>query len=239
MIYRIDRPGKTRQRPKFAPYKPGEPATTEQITMLPLIKFSDLDLLHPRIEHASRVLIETAEANMRGIPTGCVLAGPHGVGKTTLAMAAVWHAGARVPWLVDEEDGRLDWSLASPVAQYIKANELINKWLDPKNDYEIDWQERGIPFTVIDDVGLEQTIQFMKDPATELQRRYYQVLDYAAEGVGHGLIITTNRSIDPAANALRAMLGEANWSRILKLCPKGSLVDLNGLPDRRVVSSGR
>jgi len=57
--------------------------------------------------------------------------------------------------------------------------------------------------------------------------------------LGHGLIITTNRSIDPAANALRAMLGEANWSRILKLCPKGSLVDLNGLPDRRVASSGR
>ena len=50
--------------------------------MLPLIKFSDLDLLNPRIEHASRVLIETVEANMRGIPTGCVLAGPHGVGKT-------------------------------------------------------------------------------------------------------------------------------------------------------------
>ena len=79
----------------------------------------------------------------------------------------------------------------------------------------------------------------MKDPATELQRRYYQVLDYAAEGAGHGLIITTNRSIDPAANALRAMLGEANWRGILKLCPKGSLVDLNGLPDRRVASSGR
>ena len=36
--------------------------------MLPLIKFSDLDLLNPRIEHASRVLIETVEANMRGIP---------------------------------------------------------------------------------------------------------------------------------------------------------------------------
>ena len=156
-----------------------------------------------------------------------------------MGMGAVCCAGARVPVLVDEEDGRRNWALASPVAQYIKANELINRHLDPKNDYEIDWQERGIPFTVIDDVGLEQTIQFMKDPATELQRRYYQVLDYAAEGAGHGLIITTNRRIDPSANALRAMLGEANWSRILKLCPKGSLIDLNGMPDRRVASSGR
>ena len=33
--------------------------------------------------------------------------------------------------------------------------------------------------------------------------------------------------------------GDANWSRLLKLCPIGNMVSLHDVPDRRIIIGGR
>ena len=212
---------------------------------IPIIRFSDLDLSHPQVRTAADVLLRTVAANLAGDATGCVISGPHGTGKTTLAYAAMWRAGAYVPWKLSEEDGEFDWDRAAPIAQFMTAQDLIIRTLDttrPEIAVTIDWKERGIPYTIVDDVGREGIIPYIstndRTQLEEMRHRYWLLLDYCAERARHGLIITTNLALTPT-NELAAMLGDANWSRLLKLCPIGNMVSLHDVPDRRIIIGGR
>lgn len=212
---------------------------------IPIIRFSDLDLSHPQVKTAADVLQRTVAANLAGHATGCVISGAHGAGKTTLAYAAMWRAGAYVPWKLSEEDGEFDWDRAAPIAQFMTAQDLIVRQLDTTradNLVALNWKERGIPFTIVDDVGREGIIPYIstndRTQLEELRHRYWLLLDYCAERARHGLILTTNLTLTPT-NQLAALLGDANWSRLLKLCPIGNMVSLHTVPDRRIVIGGR
>lgn len=104
---------------------------------------------------------------------------------------------------------------------------------------------------VIDDLGREGYIDYVKadQQKTEKRRRYFELINYLYENrrkplIGYAgrvereavaVFITTNLSTEEIAD----LIGDAAYSRLLHLCPRGNIYEINGLDDYRRVATGR
>jgi hypothetical protein len=92
------------------------------------------------------------------------------------------------------------------------------------------------PMIVIDDVGTEQSIPFIKaeEQAAEIQARYFRVIDYCYQWQ-ITIVMTSNLSI----KQLEKYLGPRNWDRLGQMAPAGFMIDLAGVSSWRQKESGR
>ena len=145
----------------------------------------------------------------------------YGCGKTHIARACL-HTEC---FCQMEPDGT-----ATPIAatgQFWDANAIIQRF-DADTPAWALLGSAGI--VVIDDVGTEQTIPFTvgTEQAHERQRRYFKLIDFCYQN-GVNLIVTGNLTVGGLADRI----GGRAWSRLQELAPKGSILDLTGVPDWR------
>lgn len=137
-------------------------------------------------------------------------------------------------------DGSPNFRLAKRGKMYTARNIMdawsedgvVNLWELVKPHYTI---------VIIDDVGREGTLKYIKheEQLTEKQNRYYQLINFCYErneaNRPVSLFITSNLTLD----RLAAFFGDATWSRLNQMAPRGYMWQLSGLEDFRMVASGR
>lgn len=163
-----------------------------------------------------------------------------GVGKTHLAKAVNASFSAIIGEMVyinDEPQFGIEYR-----SRMYTARELIH-FLGGDDQKEL-WEivPQHIKCLVIDDLGREGYLDYVKadQQADEKQSRYFHLVNHLYEVRKNGrfpvsLFITTNLT----ASETEDLLGVATWSRLLELCPRGNIVELNGLDDYRRVKGGR
>lgn len=100
---------------------------------------------------------------------------------------------------------------------------------------------RHVKCLVIDDLGREGYLDYVKadQQLQEKQSRYFHLINHLYETRRNGqhpvnIFITTNLT----AAEIQELLGDANWSRLLQMCPRGNILELAGIDDYRSVSRG-
>ena len=158
---------------------------------------------------ASLVLFATEQDRQRATGYGC--------GKTHIALASLhcdcWGAG-------NDEVG--------PVGRFYDSSEMMDELGKRQPLSNI---AKPDTIMVIDDVGAEQTLEYVAAGAQEIemQNRYFRIINHAySENVS--IIITANLSL---ANLMLRLGGRA-WSRLQQMCPPGCIVDMTGVPDYRL-----
>ncbi len=163
-----------------------------------------------------------------------------GVGKTHIAKAvnaSFCRVVGNMEYINDVPQFRMEFR-----SRLFTARELINM-LGGDNQKSV-WEivPKHVTCLVIDDLGREGYLDYVKadQQLIEKQSRYFHLINHIYETRKNGrypvnLFITTNLT----ANEVKALLGDANWSRLLQLCPKGNILELNGIDDYRSVSRGR
>lgn len=141
----------------------------------------------------------------------------YGCGKTHIALASLhcdcWCAGD---------------TIAGPVGRFYTASEMMDELGKRQPMSNI---AKPDTIVVIDDVGTEQTLEYVAAGAQEIemQNRYFRIINHAySEGVS--IIITANLAL----SGLILRLGGRAWSRLQQMCPPGCIVDMTGVPDYRV-----
>lgn len=163
-----------------------------------------------------------------------------GTGKTHIAKAinaSFCSVVGEMEYIGDEPQFSLEYAAklytARELIQLLGGDDLLPLWaIVPKH----------IKCLVIDDLGREGYLDFVKadQQLEEKQSRYFHLINHLYEVRRNGrypvsLFITTNLT----ANEVRELLGEASWSRLLEMAPKGFIVQLDGIDDYRKVKSGR
>jgi DNA replication protein DnaC len=197
------------------------------------VKLSELDVSHTLVKGAVDMCKRWAKRMRRG-ETGAsmVLVGPYGTGKTHIARAVLWSICLTIEGGVP----------VSPAGKFFHATDLMQKLNPTRTDwggFDIPLPSTFIgtaPIVVIDDVGSEQTIPFIKaeDQTTERQARYFRVIDYCYT-FNIAVVITSNLSI----RQLEKHLGGRAWDRLCQMAPTGFMFDLSGVPSWRQKESGR
>lgn len=180
--------------------------------------------------NASLVLLATGRGDDPNV-TG------YGCGKTHIARACLWTI---IRHIDDEPMG--------PVGKLFVAESLLHNLngetrVTDEIGFDCQWVDREFvrrptPILVIDDVGTEGVIPFVKqDPVTqaaERHARYFKALNYCYEA-GVSVIITANLTVPGLADHI----GGRAWSRLQEMAPAGFIVDLSGVPDYRRKLGGR
>lgn len=199
-------------------------------------KLSDLDTSHPLVAEAVDMARAWAERKKAGVSNASlVLCGPVGTGKTHIARAILWSICYE-----------LDGVAVQPAGRFWSAIDMLMLFTPIQNDWggvEISQASQVVgnaPIVVIDDVGTEQAIPFVKadDQAHERASRYFRMIDYCCgddNRPGVSVVITSNLSL---AN-LERHIGKRAWSRLLEMAPAGYMIDLAGVPDWRRKAGGR
>lgn len=194
------------------------------------VTLAQLDTGDRRVAAAVGVARAWAERKRSGQEeASLVLVGPTGAGKTHIARAILW---SMVQAAVDD-DGLPIEGTQRPTGRFYMANELVQK-LDSST---LASQLVGnAPVVVVDDVGAEQTIEFVSTEAQarEKQHRYFKLINYCYD-FRVSVVITSNLSL----GGLKEVLGDRCWSRLQFMAPAGFMVDLTGVPDWRARQSGR
>ena len=163
-----------------------------------------------------------------------------GIGKTHIARSVVSSFSAIVGDLVYEDD-EPQFALEQ-CARLYTARELINQLGgdDARGLWEI--CPSTVQALVIDDLGREGYLDFVKadQQQAEKQARYFHLINHIYQRQQNGrypvsLFITTNLDEE----GCKELLGEAVWSRLLEMCPRGYILEVTGLDDYRPVKSGR
>ncbi len=163
-----------------------------------------------------------------------------GIGKTHIARAVVSSFSAIIGDL-QFLDGEPQFGLEKRARLYT-ARELI-AYLGGDESRDL-WQivPRSVECLVIDDLGREGYLDFVQanQQAAEKQARYFHLINHLYQRMQNdrypvAIFITTN--LDEAG--CKSLLGDAVWSRILEMCPRGYIVQVGGLDDYRMVKSGR
>ena len=194
---------------------------------------SELDTSHPTIKAAVDMCHAWVQRKRDGHQdASIVLLGPVGTGKTHIAKALLWSMAYTL------EDG----TAVGFSGRFFVAADLMMLMQPGRNDYGTTEIPRpvnfigSVPIVVIDDVGTEQTLPFIKaeEQATEIQARYFRVIDYCYSWQ-ISLVITSNLSMSQLAR----ILGPRSWDRLGQMAPLGFMMDLTSVPSWRLTRSGR
>lgn len=208
------------------------PASEQKGRVVQRASLKDLDKSHPLVTAAVEMVYRWRDRKQAGHDdASLVLCGPYGTGKTHIARAVLWS----MCYTVDD-------SPVAPMGKFFHASDLLLKLSPTKTEWGGTEVPRpgdfigNIPILVIDDVGSEQAIPFVAkdDQASELQARYFRVIDYCYQWK-ISLVITSNLSIPQ----LEAHIGGRCWDRLCEMAPKGFMADLTGVPSWRQKESGR
>lgn len=161
-----------------------------------------------------------------------VFCGPVGTGKTHIAKSLLWS----MPLTLG------DGTAVAYAGRFFVASDLMMLMNPTRGDSGVMDIPRpasfigNVPMVVIDDVGTEQTIPFVKadEQGTEIQARYFRVIDYCYTWQ-ISLVVTSNLSIEQ----LSKYLGQRNWDRLGQMAPAGFMIDLAGVASWRKKRSGR
>ena len=163
-----------------------------------------------------------------------------GVGKTHIAKAvnaSFCSFVGDMEYIDDVPQFRVSYS-----SRLYTARKLIN--LLGGDEQKSVWEivPRHVKCLVIDDLGREGYLDYVKadQQLQEKQSRYFHLINHLYETRRNGqhpvnIFITTNLT----AKEIQELLGEANWSRLLQMCPKGNILELDGIEDYRSISRGR
>jgi DNA replication protein DnaC len=163
-----------------------------------------------------------------------------GIGKTHIARSVVSSFSAIIGelyYLGDEPQFALETRArlytARELISYLGGDEARDVWTIVPHTVQC---------LVIDDLGREGYLDFVKadQQQAEKQARYFHLINHLYQRWQNGrypvsLFITTNLN----SAECQELLGEAVWSRLLEMCPRGYIVEVSGLEDYRRVKSGR
>lgn len=152
-----------------------------------------------------------------------------GIGKTHIARAVYDNFGL----MLRAMDG--EWAHYDRQGKFVTARELI-AILGDKPARE--WVRNDWPILVLDDIGREGNIQYVAaaDQQREVRARYYDLINHCYTR-GVRLFITSNYTVNQLA-AGQGPFDEATFSRLLEMCGKGHMIDLQGFSDYRKVLGG-
>ena len=174
-------------------------------------------------QNASLVLIASGIRTEDGfVDPSCT---GYGCGKTHIALACMWAES------YTDESG----TPVAPAGKFFEAARLITN-LSPGESPA--WEIGAAPIIVIDEVGDEGFIPFVKQDADsqafERQARYRSVIDYCYRN-GVSVVMTSNLT----ATQLAKHIGGRAWDRLAEMAPLGFIVDMTGVPSWRMKESGR
>jgi len=203
------------------------------------VKLDELSLSHHPLVGTAVAAARTWAGRFRDSETrapSLVLSGGNGTGKTHIARAIWWS----VTQVATDSDGSAIPGSRRPVGKFFQAAELIPMLAPDDEDGGrlpgVGFVIGAAPLLIIDDVGAEGVIQFVKDYRQDQERhvRYFRVIDWAYSN-DVPVIITTNLKFD----ALAAHIGPRAWDRLNHMAPAGQMVSLWGVPSWRVKEGGR
>lgn len=167
-----------------------------------------------------------------------------GIGKTHVAKA-VRDSFAELAYY----DGGNDISLVRH-GRFFTAGDLMiamtPKNFSPDPPYNNRHVDSGIgalvrystKIVVVDDLGREPALPYVKQDKEsqklERQRRYFEFINACYER-GVAVFMTTNMPLGD----LEDFFGEATWSRLNEMAPKGFMYQIEGLVDYRQIKGGR
>ena len=192
----------------------------------------ELDTSNPMVKTAVTMCYKWADRLRDGYSdASLVFVGPVGTGKTHIAKSLLWSMAYT-----------MDGEAVGYAGRFFVASDLMMLMNPLRTEFgtvEIPRPASFIgkaPMIVIDDIGTEQTIPFVKadEQAAEIQARYFRVIDYCYQW-NTALIITSNLSL----RQLQKYLGPRNWDRLGQMAPAGFMIDLTGVESWRKKESGR
>lgn len=203
------------------------------------VRLADLDTRHhplvrTAVDAARAWAVRYKDSDTRA--PSLILSGPNGTGKTHIARAIWWS----MTQAALDADGSMIPGSRRPIGKFFHAAELIAS-LAP--DDELGGQLMPVgqvigssPLVVIDDVGAENTIAYVKGEYQQHERqvRYFRFIDWAYSN-DVPVVITTNVRLDEMSDHV----GQRAWDRLNEMAPAGQMVSLWGVPSWRVKVGGR
>jgi len=192
----------------------------------------ELDTSNPLVRQAVGAARSWAQRKRDGDGNASlVLCGPVGTGKTHIAKAMLWS----IAYVVDGQP-------VSPVGKFFQATDLMTAFTPSKNEFGLTETPLAssvigvAPIVVLDDVGSEQSIPFIRGDYQAIERamRYFRLVDYCNENEV-SLVVTSNL----APSDLGLHMGRRAWDRLGEMAPRGYIVDLAGVSSWRQSRSGR
>lgn len=217
------------------------------------VKLDTLDTAyHPKVAQAVKMARLWGQRKMDGHQdASLVLCGGNGVGKTHIALAIWWAMTTNVtdaPRKPGDYGRPLSEYQPRPTGHFFLSNDLLMKLgtsRDPETGIASPVRPASLigypPLIVIDDIGMEQAIPFVRgeDQVAERQARFFKVINHC---VGYISVIITSNLPWPE---LAAYIGKRSADRLLQMAPRlpgtedSFIVDLFGVPSYRQAGSGR
>ncbi len=216
------------------------------------VKLDILDTSHPQVKQAVKMARLWAQRKRDGYTdASLILCGRNGAGKTHIALAIWWSMCERVvdvpasPMVYGKP---LSGYAPRPSGRSYLSNDLLGlmgQSRDPETGITLPTRAASVigypPLIVIDDIGLEQAIPFVKHEQQEDERhaRMFKVINHCAGSVS--VIITSNKTWPE----LSAYIGKRAASRLLQMAPAvpgtgdSFIVDMFAVPDYRRRQGGR
>ena len=216
------------------------------------VKLDALDISHPQVSQAVRMARQWAQRKRDGYTdASLILCGNNGVGKTHIAQAIWW---SMCEMVVDVPESPMSYGqplpdyAPRPTGRFYLSNDLLSlmgQSRDVETGLTLATRASSVigypPLVVIDDIGLEQAIPFVKGEQQEEERhaRFFKVINHCQGNIS--VIITSNKTWPE----LSQYIGKRTADRLLQMAPAvpgtgdSFIVDMFGVPSYRRRQGGR